>query len=679
MLVAPSGERFGQGLLVATMAIVALVGLTGGGGISPTASGGLEVAAAALGLVAAVGVALGSLRTDAGPRAWVAVGMLAAFGFWCALSIRWSVLPEGSWLAANRALAYAVIAAVVVVAARSTSKAAESVALALTAAGLLVALYALGGKLIPWFHVGPLDLNPGDRFSRVSRPLDYWNALGLLCVMSAAAPLWVASSRRFSERLRFAAVAVVGLLVLTIALSYSRGSVVGYAVLLAVLVGGGPDRLTRLAFGVGIPLVMAPAMIVAFVVPELAHARVSLDDRTTAGFLLLAVTFGCLLLGWLALRGWVALERRGTWDAGRSRRTWRVLGGLVAAAAVVGILALAFSSRGLTGSVSHQVESFKSSGSALSNDPDRLISANSSSRYTWWEEAAGAFSDRPLTGQGAGSFPIINYLYREREAPARSSHSLPLMFLSETGLVGFALGMGALLLLGFAAWRSVGGSSGVKRGARLALLAAFTAWLVESLFDWHWEIPVVTIPALAASCTAAVLAPTPKEAAARASSIPRGAAIAAATLAAAAALALASSSYLPVVSETKRLDALDALDSDPAKALDDAKLARRLNPLSVDNLVTLAGVQASQGHTLASIASLQEATQVAPEDSDAWRQLITGYVLADFKIEGARVLLHLLVTDPFRYRHSAKRARADLFLYTVAPRDSPTAFGTPPP
>ena len=66
------------------------------------------------------------------------------------------------------------------IAARSYPRAAAAAALALAALSLLVVLWALGDKTFPGLHVGPLDLNPGDRFARLREPVDYWNALALV-------------------------------------------------------------------------------------------------------------------------------------------------------------------------------------------------------------------------------------------------------------------------------------------------------------------------------------------------------------------------------------------------------------------------------------------------------------------------------------------------------------------
>ncbi len=496
-----------QLLLLALLGTAAVVALTGGG-IADAPGARFELAMAAIGLLCALSLAAGAIRPGRTPLAWGGVVLLAAFAAWCALSVGWSVLPDASWIAANRALAYAIVAAVALAAGAAAPNAAALTALGLFGAGMLVALFALAGKLAPGIHLGPLALDPGGRFSRLSQPLDYWNALALLCVMSTPVPLWLAASRAAASRVRIGAAVCLALLVLTAALAYSRGAVLAYLAVLAVMVGAGPRRLTRLALAAGALAAVAPAMLVAFSRHDLSAGDVPLSGRIDGGLVLAGVLILCLAGLALLVHELIRLEPRVSWGPRRARRAWLALAAL-AVAALLGATALAAtSSRGLGGEISHQVDSFKQPGSSLSNSPERLISANSSSRYVWWQEALGAFSDRPVSGQGAGSFPVVHYLYRHQDAPVRSSHSLPLMFLSETGLVGFALGMGGLALLGAAALQRLRRSRGAERAARLALLAAFAAWFVESLYDWHWEIPGVTVPALIALCVAA--APPPR-------------------------------------------------------------------------------------------------------------------------------------------------------------------------
>ena len=86
--------------------------------------------------------------------------------------------------------------------------------------------------------------------------------------------------------------------------------------------------------------------------------------------------------------------------------------GLGVLVVVAGVLSVAISSRGIGGTVSHVWHSFTTTRSATNYDPGRRLSADSQNRWVWWKEAAGAFSDRPLGGWGAGSFPVTHLLYR---------------------------------------------------------------------------------------------------------------------------------------------------------------------------------------------------------------------------------------------------------------------------
>ena len=71
--------------------------------------------------------------------------------------------------------------------------------------------------------------------------------------------------------------------------------------------------------------------------------------------------------------------------------------------------------------------------------PGRIVSGNSSNRWRWWSEAWHAFTDKPLQGTGAGTFELIDRVQRDSPLATTEPHSVPLQFLSETGIVGFLL------------------------------------------------------------------------------------------------------------------------------------------------------------------------------------------------------------------------------------------------
>ncbi|MGH2981859.1 MAG: hypothetical protein ACRDKV_07450, partial [Solirubrobacterales bacterium] len=175
----------------------------------------LQVGIAATGMLCGLGIAAGALRAGREALAWSGVAMLTGFALWSLLSALWSAAPDESWLAANRAVGYSIVVAVASVAAANTRSAPRGVAVALAAAAMLVALYAIGGKIVPGLHVAFLDLNPGDEFSRVREPIGYWNGVGILCVMAAPACIWLAGFPDASSRLRIGALLALTVLVLT--------------------------------------------------------------------------------------------------------------------------------------------------------------------------------------------------------------------------------------------------------------------------------------------------------------------------------------------------------------------------------------------------------------------------------------------------------------------------------
>ena len=667
-------EGWGPWLLGLTMLAAAYAGFAGGA-IEIPAESRVQGAIALLGLAAVLGICLGRLAALASPIAWGGVACLGLLGVWSAASILWSILPDGSWLAANRATAYAVVVAVALAAAGSTRNAPVLVALALAVLTTVIAAWSLAGKLFPGVDLGPLHLDAGDRFARLREPLDYWNALGLICVIGSPVAIWLAAARDAAARYRVAAMVALTVLVLTAALSYSRGSVVAYAVVLAVMVGAGPRRLPRLAAGMGAVVAAGPCMLLAFTRHDLSASELPLSDRIDGGLMLtgvLALSLAAVVLGGREL---VRLEGRIRWDAARSRRAWLATAAACVVAFAGGIAALAASDRGLTGEISHRVDEFRQPGTTLSNEPERLVSANGSSRYVWWQEALGAWSDRPLEGWGAGSFPTLHYLYRRYEAPARSSHSLLLMLASETGLVGLALGLGGIGLLGLAATARVRAARGAERSARLALATAAAAWFAHSLFDWHWEVPGVTIPALIALAVAAAPAPAGR------APLPagRGRTAAAVGAAALAAAALITSATLPSLAEDARLQALSlAASGRLAEAAEEADLAHRLNPLAVEPLFTEASVATSRRRPREAVALLEEATRTQPDNWRADRRLVVALIGIGAGSQAAGAWRTWAEDDPLRFARGRKEIAAEVFAAARPPAESPNAYGTPP-
>ena len=331
-------------------------------------------------------------------------------------------------------------------------------AVGLVGFAVAVAVVALSGKIAPGISIGPLELDPGGRFSRLSEPLDYWNALALICVMAAPACIWLATLRwphprsASGQRSRWRCSSSPprwptrgGRSSPTRSSSRSSSPRAAAAAMLAVGIGG--------VFAV------APALLLAFTLDDLSGLGRPARRPRHRGILLGLITLVCLVALALGVRELIRAEERIDITPRQRRNAWRAL----AAAAAIGVVALAVVAVGAEGGLDGEVTQSADPAIGAGNTPGRLVSVNSSNRTEWWREATEAFADRPLTGRGAGAFPVLHYLYRDEDAPVRSSHSLPLMFLSETGLIGFVLGMGALLGLAWAAVLRIRESEGIER------------------------------------------------------------------------------------------------------------------------------------------------------------------------------------------------------------------------
>ena len=128
---------------------------------------------------------------------------------------------------------------------------------------------------------------------------------------------------------------------------------------------------------------------------------------------------------------------------------------------------------------------------------ERLRTLSGSSRADYWRVALRAVEDEPLLGSGSGSYRRLWYRNRSEPQPARDAHSLYLETLAELGPLGLVLLLAAL-----------GIPAAVAVGARADPLAAaalgpYVAFLAHTAQDWDWELPAVTVPALA--CAVALL------------------------------------------------------------------------------------------------------------------------------------------------------------------------------
>jgi O-antigen ligase/polysaccharide polymerase Wzy-like membrane protein len=687
----PPANRPAGALLVALLAACAYAAFAHGAVALPEETY-LQVGLAVVAIIAA-GMWLGraGLRLDASPTAWWGVGLLAAFTAWSGLSLWWSIAPDRTWGELNRATAYLLLVVLGIAVGTSAARAVERLALGLLGVFLMVALYAYGGKVLPGVNVpGLFDLNHASTVSRLRAPLEYWNALALVCVIAIPIAVRVVADMDRRAIVRLAALAATCLLIVVVGLTYSRGGFLALSVAALLMTVLGGARLRGL-------VVLGVAGFAALLILGVAFTRVGLTgngiplgQRISDGRVLLGATVFCGALLMAAGLALLRLERRINWSRERSRKIWRTLGIVGLAVAVVALGGVAASDRGPGGTLSDIAKSFTETREDRVTDPVRLISTNSGNRWIWWKEAAGAFSDRPVGGWGGGSFPLVHLRYRTNRIPVAQPHSVPLQFLSETGFIGAALALGGLGALFFVAFGRVRAMPwGRERDFGVALFAGAVAWLVHGLVDWDWDIPGVTVPALVAL---GVLCGLPSAGAGRprrrvgpfGEPEPSGYGLRMVALAATTLLlaVYGVSCVLPAWSDSKTAGAgigvtSEATAEELERAAAQAELAARLDPLAVHPLFVASSIAQGRGRLLDSRRYLLEAVDRQPNNPETWLRLAAlALQLADR--EGLRRAAYkALELDPNNPVAATLARRAE--AYIAPPHLSATATGTPLP
>jgi O-antigen ligase len=504
----------------------------------------------------------------------------AAFVVWQAVSIAWSIEPARSWDYVNRSLVYLAFAAVGALLGGVAPR-----RLAHAAAALLGALFvwSLAAKVIPGLY------SDYGRLARLRYPLGYWNELALLAAASVPIGLWLARRMRLAGGLLLYAALVV------VVLTYSRIGIV-----LAVLVA-----LVYLAFdeqrleSVG---VLAVAWIAgAFV----AGAGLSLpgvgDDgrphhvRVHDGLLFgLALVVGAVV---------VVLVLRYLVTRAVNAAVVKIVAVALVALTVAALLVSVVRAGGPGSWVSDRWHEFSNPVSAqLTNTQGRLVSASSSNRWRWWQEAWNAFTDDPAQGTGAGTFGLTDRIHRTSTLAVIEPHSTPLQFLTELGLIGFLL-YGAVLVA-------------IARRTFLPLGLAIAVCVLHSFVDIDWDYIAVQGPLFL--LVGALIAGPP--------TVRRGWLVPA--TAALCALAAVYSLASPWLSVQRLNAALDAAEhGNLLGAIDRAQSAHSFNPLAVEPLWMMAALEIDKARAL---RLYRQARDREPKNPETW------YQLGSFELHGLR-------------------------------------------
>jgi O-antigen ligase len=544
-------------------------------------------------LLTAVGAAFGAMRAQVPRLVHVAVACLAAFTIWSYASIAWADIRADAWDGANKTLVYLVCVAAV---AYSTSRSLPLVAL-LVAFGVAVAI--LG---IVQFALAAHGSDPTSYFvaGRLAAPTGYQNANAAFFLMALWPVLLTAIRREAPLAVRAVLFACAAALLELALLSQSRGSLVALpiAFVVVLLLVRYRIRLVLLAL---IPLAAtaaaAPRLLDVYTVVVSGEDPSITLRKALAALLLTAVAAG--LVG-----GVLAIVDRGVTPR---RQVVRATGIGLATLAVAGVCTLAVlaATHDASGRLSRGWAQFTHN--EIPAPGTTHLSVNlGSNRYDFWRVAWHLFTDHPVGGVGADNYWSYYLRHRQSGEEPRYPHSLELRTISQTGIVGAALFLGAIVPALVVALRRRRRLDPASELLSTSALAMFAYWLVHGSVDWFWEIPALTAPALAALAAAARAGA--RDTTAR-DPLQRPAVRAA--LAGVAVLGVATLAFPWLAARNVEL-AAESWGTSPATAFSQLDLARRLNPLSDSADVFAGAIHARRNEWSSARRSFAAATRRNP-------------------------------------------------------------------
>jgi hypothetical protein len=562
------------------------------------------------------------------------------------LSVLWSIAPDLTWIEANRTLTYLVVFAAGIGLARLAPGSWSVLLKGLLLAATAIVGYALASRIWP----GSLAAN--EIYARIGQPYGYWNAVGVTAALAIPPAVWLGARRSGHAPANALAYPLLGLLVVALFLSYSRGALGAAVVAMIVWFAFVPLRVRSLAV-LGVSVIgAAPVIVWALSRDAFTKDLVPLSVRESA-----AGEFGLLLLTMVAvlLAAGLLIGFRVSREAPSPRIRRRV--GLAAATFVllvplVAFTSVAFSQRGLTGTISNRFHDLTSETAATSGGPQRLTQT-SSSRGRYWRNAGHIFAAHPLDGTGAGTFGTARLRYRKDVLVARHAHGFFAQTMADMGILGLLVVLaftGAWLAAVFRTtggrvrfWRPRPGGPAAWDAERVGVTALVLSALVfglHSAIDWTWFVPGCAVMGIFVAGFVAGRGPLPvlgaagggATLAAAGPSLPRdirgwllpknhvraGAAVAVALVAILAAWAIDQ----PERSDAATQDALALVAQGHFQAaLDKADHAHNLNPLSPKPLLVRAAVQDSAGDHRGALTTLEAAVIEQPSNPQLWMKL----------------------------------------------------------
>lgn len=557
--------------------------------------------------VLAIGVLVGALpRVGPSRLALLALGLLAGFVIWTALSLIWTESSERTSADLARLLGYLGVFSLIlfVRAPREPQRLVSAVGGAIA----FIAVLALLSRLHPaWFPSADQTAQfLDDSRERLSYPLNYWNALGALIAVGLPLLLHISATAK-TVLARALAAAALPAMMLAIFFTLSRGSIVaaGLATLIFLLVTDdrAPKLITLAITGASGAILIA----LASQRDELRHGLTNTDIGREQGneVLLIAIVL-CVAIA-LVHAGISKLlidGRRPDWT--KPSREFS----LGAFAALVVVLLVAFFAANGPDRVSNGIDEFKGGGNA-GTGTGRLNSFAGESRYDLWQSAIDENATKPLTGTGAGTFVY----WWDRDAAGgeavQDAHSVYLQTLGELGIIGLLLYLGfVVVVLGAGTVLAARAGPGLRSVLAAAVAGCFAFFLAAGV-DWSWQMPVLPVAML---MLASVLVMAPPSLAGSEPMLrrwPLRIALALGALVAIAAIAV------PLASTSLVRDSEAAVrEGDLEAALGDARSAANVEPSAATPRLQEALVLELQGNLAAASEAAREATD---RESTNWR------------------------------------------------------------
>ncbi len=418
-----------------------------------------------------------------GRRHVVVVGLFALYAAWTLASAIWSHALGRALVEFDRALLYLLL----LVLFGSLPRRLWRIPLLLrgvAAGSLAVCTVALITRVLP--RVWPIS--PGVATSRLSYPLTYWNALGVLAALCILFLVGLSANPREPRALRVVAAAGVPIAATTLFFTFSRGAIAALVVGTVVFV-----LLSRSSALLGSLVAVIPPTAVSLLFAYRADLLATVNPTTPAAVaqghrvaaIVLAAVIGSAVLRalLLSLDGW--LHR-----SAQRRKISRTAGRTAGIAALISLVIVALIA-GAPGWLSSQFQLFiKSAPTSSVNLRSRLTDPSGNNRTDNWRAALDGFATAPILGTGAGTYEFSWYRYRHLKGlNVVDAHSLYLQTLSELGVIGVVLLISTILGLLYALAHRI---RGPNRVVYCALLAAAAAWAVHAAVDWDWQMPAVT-------------------------------------------------------------------------------------------------------------------------------------------------------------------------------------------